>query len=78
MTIELKNRKQYETLNERKIIVQDATGIGATNRVYVHMSLTLGQLLALRHALDSYSSVSPVAMDLHNLLNNAIAVADIV
>ena len=45
------------------------------NLVKVEFRITVGEVLALRHALDSYHS--PVGGDVRQYLLNAIQVADI-
>jgi hypothetical protein len=74
MTIELKNRKQYETLNEKHVVVKDATSLDwiRRERFHVFMSLTRGELMALQHALTMYAEASPVGNDVHGYLEWAL------
>lgn len=75
MSIELKNRKQYEELRAHKAVIIKSKGLGSSSGVFVHMYLTMGELLALKHALEQHPTF--VGQDVRDYINNAIEVGKI-
>ena len=66
-------KKELEKLNNAKATITPPKDV--PQRYIVQMSLTKGELLALKHALDSYTSM--VAGDVRAYVNNAIENAGI-
>lgn len=54
-------KKKVETVSLKK------TG----NIVDLHMHLTMGEVLAVKHALEEYKSISSVANDVYDYLSQA-------
>lgn len=59
-------------MHSAKALVQKPEGFPEPQRYLVHFSLTQGELLALKYALENYQadSQSSVAEDLNAYLNN--------
>lgn len=67
-------KRQTEWVNAQKAIVEPPNG-KAPLRYMVVMSLTEGELLALKNALDEYSSI--VGEDVRAYLNNALEISKV-
>ena len=67
-------KKEQEHLRHHSTKVQvDTDNKLGKNGYCVFLSLTKGQLIALRNALSERANVSPVAADVSASLNNALA-----
>lgn len=70
------NKKEQEHLRQYGAKAQVATGHldpqGHGNTFAVFLSLTKGQLLALRNGMRAYGEVSPVGRDVSAFIDNAL------
>lgn len=65
-------RQEYLLLTKRAIVAPSGL---SPNHFEVHLHLSMGQLLALKNALDSYNT--PVSRDVTAFLANAMTAAGI-
>lgn len=65
-------KKAQQTLKSDKVEIVKTPPEVSDNMFNVHMCLTKGELLALKHAADAYGTVSPVGADIAAFINNAV------
>lgn len=71
------NKKDTEKFNSEKCVIQDFSNgpIGTKQLFHVHLSLTRGELLALKNKLEDNPTM--VGSDVRDYVNNALETAGV-